>query len=268
MRSVQTSKVCEYSPMAVTIYIPHNAKKSIHFKHIILFINIWRGFCGSCFPTQSSPVIVYSMVTVHHTTACLISALLLQQLVFHTSIEKSFLLPYKGNTPLNKKLTCPSCGLKTRVLVCYNHVSSFSFNRLVLYKLLFCWERRIQASYFKVLLRKARWDWRRDEKTHLRDSCAICTKFSGNKFLLTWKHRAFLASRRMACRLKRRSRTQEGGVVLLFQGGVLSLTYHLHTIKAPLKPLKGQWVLLIRREATQNWTETKIKTKKKEHAKK
>lgn len=101
----------------IYIYIPHNAKKSIHFKHIILFINIWRGFCGSCFPTQSSPVIVYSTVTVHHTAACLISALLLQQLVFHTSIEKkSFLLPYKGNTPSNKKLTCPSYGLKTRSL--------------------------------------------------------------------------------------------------------------------------------------------------------
>lgn len=34
------------------------------------------------------------------------------------------------------------------------------------------------------------------------------------------------------------------------------MTYHLHTIKAPFKPLRGQWVLLIRREATQNWTET------------
>lgn len=42
-------------------------------------------------------------------------------------------------------------------------------------------------------------------------------------------------------------------------GGIFLLTYHLHTIKAPFKPLRGQWVLLIRREATQNWTETNKK---------
>lgn len=33
-------------------------------------------------------------------------------------------------------------------------------------------------------------------------------------------------------------------------GCIFLLTYHLHTIKAPFKPLRGQWVLLIRREAT------------------
>lgn len=124
-------------------------KKSIHFKHIVLFINIWRGFCGRCFPTQSSPVIIYITVTAHHTTACLISALLLQQLVFHTSIEKCFLLPYKGNTPLNKKLTCPSYDLKTRVLVCYNHVWLFSIDGLVLYRFLLWWDAKSRILLLK-----------------------------------------------------------------------------------------------------------------------
>lgn len=111
---------------------------------------------------------------------------------------------------------------------------------------------------FAGLLGLAPW-W----KTHLRDSCMIRTKFSGNKFLLTWKHGAFLAWRQIACRLKKTVKNIRGGALsFCSRVGVLSLTYHLHTIKAPLKPLQGQWVLLIRREATQNWTETKIKTKK------
>lgn len=106
------------------------------------------------------------MVTVHHTAACLISALLLQQLVFHTSIEKkSFLLPYKGNTPLNKKLTCPSYGLKTRslglsqpcVLIFIQPIGFVS-------TFIFVGSARIQVSYFKVLLGRPAGFWRRDEK--------------------------------------------------------------------------------------------------------
>lgn len=44
------------------------------------------------------------------------------------------------------------------------------------------------------------------------------------------------------------SRSQEGKHHI--SEWILLLTYHLHTIKAPFKPLRGQWVLLIRREAT------------------
>lgn len=44
------------------------------------------------------------------------------------------------------------------------------------------------------------------------------------------------------------SRSYEGRHFI--SGWIFLLTYHLHTIKAPFKPLRGQWVLLIRREAT------------------
>lgn len=50
-------------------------------------------------------------------------------------------------------------------------------------------------------------------------------------------------------------RSHEGAHFI--SGWITFLTRHLHTIKAPFKPLRGRWVLLIRREATQNWIENK-----------